>query len=115
LEREASVIEKSTAAYQAETKQTQEALEQDIKLVEGILSEIRDKMGNPKELRNYQIPEYPWRDEIVGVRSILSMDPLDIVPHPDVAAPRRLSVLKLAKTAKLKKPKLPKLPRARSK
>jgi Ran GTPase-activating protein (RanGAP) involved in mRNA processing and transport len=112
FEEEASGIEKATAAYQTEAKQTQEALEKDIRLVEGLLGEIQDKMANPKELRTFQIPEYPWPEEIVKFNPMLSMEPWDVEPLPEAPAPSPLSVLKPAKKGRLKKPKLP---RARNK
>jgi hypothetical protein len=75
LEAEAARIEQATAVFRDEAEHTEEQLRKDILLVETVLKEVQHKLSNSEELRNYQIPDYPFPEEVVKVRTILAVEP----------------------------------------
>jgi hypothetical protein len=74
VEAEAAAIERATAEFREEAVRTEEHLRKDILFVEGMLEELQQKLASSEELRNYEIPEYPFPEEIVKVRPILAVE-----------------------------------------
>jgi hypothetical protein len=75
LEAEADTIEQATTKLRGEAVHTEEQLRKDILLVETMLEEVRQKLNSSQELRNYQIPNYPFPEELVRVTPMLAVEP----------------------------------------
>jgi Ran GTPase-activating protein (RanGAP) involved in mRNA processing and transport/predicted nucleic acid-binding Zn-ribbon protein len=109
-EAEASAIEAATKAYLEESRETQEKLEHDIALVEAMIKEIHEKMADPKELRKYEIPAYPFPEELTKIRPILADEPIPSAhDSPGTgAAPAPSMMADPKRKARVKKPMLKK-------
>jgi hypothetical protein len=66
-EEEAVKVEAAMAQYQQELLDQKTKYENDAKLIESMIEEIELTIRNPKALRQYEIPPYPFPEDLIPV------------------------------------------------
>jgi Ran GTPase-activating protein (RanGAP) involved in mRNA processing and transport len=78
IEEEAAKVEAATVQFNQDVLDQKTKYEKDIHLVESMMDEIIDMMSNPTAFRHYEIPAYPFPEELIPVVTAHSGDPSQV-------------------------------------